>query len=101
MIGDKDYKKKIRQASNAYLKYLDHIRELESMANNIIKDSHLYEYIDGPITCERFPDSGLSFIIELYNDGGMPRTVRCISFFELFKNGPEYVTVENLKKISF
>lgn len=97
----KEYKKKIRQASNAYLKYLDHIRELESMANNIIKDTQLYEYIDGPITCERFPDSGLSFIIELYNDGGMPRTVTCISFFELFKNGPEYVTVENLKKISF
>ena len=61
----KDYKKKIRQASNAYLKYLDHIRELESMANDIIKDSPLYEYIDGPITCERFPDSGLSFIIEV------------------------------------
>ena len=101
MIGDKDYKKKIRQASNAYLKYLDHIRELESMANDIIKDTPLYEYIDGPITCERFPDSGLSFIIELNNGGGMPHTVRCISFFELFKNGPEYVTTEELKKISF
>ena len=31
----------------------------------------------------------------------MPHTVRCISFFELFKNGPEYVTTEELKKISF
>lgn len=96
-----DYKKKIHQASNAYLKYLEHIGELELMANNIIKDSPLYEYIDRPITCERFPDSGLSFIIELNNDGGMPHTVTCISFFELFKNGPEYVTTEELKKFSF
>ena len=39
----KEYKKKIRQASNAYLKYLDHIGELESMANDIIKDSPLYD----------------------------------------------------------
>ena len=101
MSGDKDYKKKIHQASNAYLKYLDHIRELESMANDIVKDLPLYEDIDSPITCERFPDSGLSFIIELYNDGGMPHTVRCISFFDLFKNGPEYVTKEELKKINF
>ena len=97
----KDYKKKIRQASNAYVKYLDCIHELETLANDIIKDSPLYEYIDGPITCERFPDSGLSFIIDLNNDNGMPHTVTCISFFELFKNGPEYVTTEELKKISF
>lgn len=97
----KDYKKKIRQASNAYVKYLDYIHELEILANNIIKDSPLYEYLDSPIACERFPDSGLSFIIELNNDGGMPHTVTCISFFELFKNGPEYVTIEELKKISF
>ena len=90
----KDYKKKIHQASNAYLKYLDHIRELESMANDIIKDTPLYEFIDSPITCERFPDSGLSFIIEVINDAGMPHTVTCISFFELFKNGPDYVTIE-------
>ena len=61
----KDYKKKIRQASNAYVKYLDCIHELETLANDIIKDAPLYEYIDGPITCERFPDSGLSFIIEV------------------------------------
>ena len=97
----KDYKKKIRQASNAYVKYLDYIHELEILANDVIKDSPLYEYLDSPITCERFPDSGLSFIIELNNDRGMPHTVTCISFFELFKNGPEYVTTEELKKISF
>lgn len=97
----KDYKKKIRQASNAYFKYLDYIQELESMANDIIVDTPLYDYIIGRIGCEHFPDSGLSFIIDLNNDNGMPHTVTCISFFELFKNGPEYVTVENLKKISF
>lgn len=30
---------------------------------------------------------------------GMPHTVTYISFFELFKNGTEYVTIEELKKI--
>lgn len=97
----KEYKKKIRQASNAYIKYLDCIHEIVTMANDMVKDTPLHDSIDGLITCENFPDSGLSFIIELNNDGGMPHTVTCISFFDLFKNGPEYVTVENLKKISF
>ena len=38
----KEYKKKIRQASNAYVKYLDCIHELETLANDIIKDSKYF-----------------------------------------------------------
>lgn len=90
---------RIANAIIYYNKYMQQCDNLAKMANEIISDTHLAEYIVDDISCEYSPSLGLVFVFEM-NDHELPHNIICSSFFELFKKDIDEITLQDLKRLS-
>lgn len=81
-----------------YHKYSQQCDNLAKRANELIEMFDLKDFFDSDISCEYQLGYGLVFIFEL-NDNEAPRIIRCSSFFDLFNENSDEITIQDLKML--
>lgn len=88
----------IGYAIRYYHQYMQQCDNLAKFANELIKETHLADYIIDDITCEYSPSSGLVFVVDM-KDEEIPHNIRCSSFFDLFDGDIDEITIQDLKML--
>lgn len=98
-VANQISKRNIGWAIEYYHKYEAVCDTLSKRANEMIELSQLRDELEGDITCEYQNGLGLVFVVEL-KDGEAPHTIPCSSFFELFEDDLDEITIRDLKMLS-
>lgn len=88
----------VSYAIEYYHKYLQQCDNLAKRANELIEKVDLKDFFESNISCEYQTGNGLVFVFEL-NDNDLPRNISCSSFFDLFNENIDEITIQDLKML--
>ena len=88
----------IAYAIQYYYQHLQQCDNLSKRANELIEMFDLKDFFDSDISCEYQTGNGLVFVFEL-KDNDLPHNIRCSSFFDLFNENSDEITIQDLKML--
>jgi hypothetical protein len=89
----------VSYAIQYYHKYSQQCDNLAKRANELIERVDLKDFFCSDISCEYQTGNGLVFVFEL-NDNDLPHNISCSSFFDLFNENSDEITIQDLKMLS-